>query len=205
MSDKQPPDSPEAAAPDLPDWLRDMTTQGERQPVPQRFSAFSVTAILLVVGVLIVIGYALYQRNQDTPTSGPAPKFTVTTFDGQEVKLTGLKGKAVVINFWASYCIPCRVEAPMLERIWRAYRERDVVFLGINTDDIDSDARAYLAEYEITYLNAPDKGGRVEDAYRITGIPETFIINREGEIIRHFLSQPDEGDLRAEIERALEK
>lgn len=92
----------------------------------------------------------------------------------------------------------------MLERVWNDYRDRGVIFLGINTDDPLKNALDYLVEYQITYPNAPDVGERVEEAYRITGIPETFVINTRGEIVRHFLSEPNERDLRAAIERALE-
>jgi cytochrome c biogenesis protein CcmG/thiol:disulfide interchange protein DsbE len=109
----------------------------------------------------------------------------------------------VVLNFWASYCEPCKDEAPVFERVWREYRDQNVVFLGINTDDIESDAMAYLDRYEITYPNAPDVGGHIEDDYRITGIPETFIIDAEGNVSRHFISAVREGELRAEIEDAL--
>lgn len=199
---------------DLPEWLQQVTgdaPHAQTGPAPQRISAFGATAILVIVGLLVVIGYALYQRNQSQPTEGPAPGFTVTAFtadqmarSGKTFKLSDLKGQAVVINFWASYCEPCREEAPMLERVWRDYQDRGVVFLGINTDDIESNARAYMAQYGITYPNAPDQGGHIEDDYRITGIPETFVIDTEGKIVRHFLAQPRESDLRAEIDRALQ-
>jgi cytochrome c biogenesis protein CcmG, thiol:disulfide interchange protein DsbE len=201
-----------AAQSDLPEWLQDVT--GEKEPgsvqVAQKISTFGVVALFVIVGLLGVIGYALYQRSQATPTEGPAPDFSVSMFDfdriamsGETVGLQDLRGQAVVINFWASYCIPCQQEAPMLERVWNDYREQGVVFLGINTEDPLKEALDYLVEYEITYPNAPDKGARIEKAYRITGIPETFVINTEGEIVRHFLSEPTERDLRAEIERAL--
>jgi len=92
----------------------------------------------------------------------------------------------------------------LLERVWNDYRDRGVIFLGVNTEDPLKEALDYLIEYEITYPNAPDQGGRMEEAYRITGIPETFVINTQGEIVRHFLSEPNERDLRNAIERALE-
>ena len=200
--------------PDLPDWLEQVASGQPREgaePVQQRFSAFGVTAILIIVGLLFVIGYALYQRNQATPTEGPAPKFSVTVFDveqlerrGELLNLADFQGNVVVLNFWASYCLPCRDEAPMLERVWREYKDQGVVFLGINTDDIERDALAYLKEFGVTYPNAPDQGGRIEDQYRITGIPETFVSNAEGEITWHIPAPVGERELRAEIERALE-
>jgi cytochrome c biogenesis protein CcmG/thiol:disulfide interchange protein DsbE len=214
MSERRTLNPADAGQAELPEWLQEIAGEAPReqtQQVPQRLSAFGVTAVLLVLGLLIVIGYALYQRSRSTPTSGPAPKFTVSIFDhegltnrGEALRLADLKGKVVVLNFWASYCVPCQDEAPLLERVWREYSDQNVVFLGVNTDDIESDARAYMTQYGITYPNAPDIGGRIEDQYRITGIPETFIINPNGEITRHFISEVNEAELRAEIGRALE-
>ncbi len=213
MNEERTFDAPAPGSEDLPEWLQ--YAVGERrpeeaEPVKQRISAFGAMSLLLVVGLLFVIGYALYQRSLSTVTEGPAPDFEITVFEsdqlarsGETFSLSDLKGQVVVINFWASYCLPCRDEAPMLERTWQTYRDQGLVLLGINTDDIERDARAYMAEFGITYPNAPDTGGRIEDKYRITGIPETFVINRDGEVVRHFLAEPRESDLRAEIERAL--
>ena len=212
MTDNQTPQAQEQA--DLPDWLAQIAAEGEGarpQQVKQRFSMFTVVAGLVTVGLLIVIGYALWQRSRATPTEGPAPDFAVTMYQfeqmamsGESVSLADLRGKAVVVNFWASYCVPCQKEAPLLERVWNDYRDRGVIFLGVNTEDPLKEALDYLVKYGVTYPNAPDQGGRMENAYRITGIPETFVINTQGEIVRHFLSEPNERELRNAIERALE-
>ncbi|MCL4237898.1 MAG: TlpA family protein disulfide reductase [Anaerolineae bacterium] len=212
MTDNQIPQPLEPT--DLPDWLAQIAGEGKEarpQQVKQRFSMFTVVAGLVTVALLIVIGYALWQRGRATPTEGPAPSFAVTMYEfdqmamsGESVSLAGLHGKAVVVNFWASYCVPCQKEAPMLERVWNDYRDQGVIFLGINTEDPLKEALDYLVEYQVTYPNAPDQGGRMEKAYRITGIPETFVINTQGEIVRHLLSVPNERDLRNAIERALE-
>ncbi len=202
---------------DLPEWLQEVTDEARDAPpqagaVKQRVSTSTVVMMLGVLAVIALLGYALVERERqsDTPKSGPAPDFEVTMFDyepmvmsGETVSLESLRGQVIVINFWASYCVPCQREAPMLERLWREYRDRGVLFLGINTEDPLKDALDYLAEYGITYPNAPDKGARMERAYRITGIPETFVINTKGEIVQHFLSEPNEREFRAAIERAL--
>ncbi len=211
MTDNQLPQAQKQS--DLPDWLAQIAGKSEEarpQQVQQRVSMFTVVAGLITIGLLIVIGYALWQRSQATPTEGPAPDFAVTMFEfdqmamsGESVTLAGLRGQAVVVNFWASYCVPCQKEAPMLERVWNDYRDRGVIFLGINTEDPLKEALDYLVEYGVTYPNAPDRGGHMEDAYRITGIPETFVISTQGEIVQHFLSEPNERDLRDAIERAL--
>jgi cytochrome c biogenesis protein CcmG/thiol:disulfide interchange protein DsbE len=198
---------------DLPAWLEQAAGDAPRTPaagVQQKLSPMTVVLILVAIGLLGIIGLALYERNRETPTEGPAPDFAVTIWPldrlamaGEHLSLDSLKGKTIVLNFWASYCIPCQQEAPMFERLWNEYKGRGVVFLGVNTEDPDSVAFDYIEEYNLTYPHAPDQGGRMEEAYRTTGIPETFIINGDGEITRHFISTPRESDLRSEIEQAL--
>lgn len=212
MSDETTLDA--GVQPELPEWLREATDDSTEPPagqVQQRFSTFGVAAVLVILAFLLAVGYALVQRNKKTPDKGPAPQFAVTVFDydqiamsGQPLDLKDLRGQVVVINFWASYCEPCKVEAPMLERVWQDYKDQGVILLGIDTNDPLKNALDYLAEYGITYPNAPDQGGHIEDAYRITGIPETFVVNKDGQIVRHYISTPNESDLRNQIERALE-
>ncbi len=200
--------NPDPNTPDLPDWLEEVAGERPAQ-VQQRFSAVGVALLLGVVVLLGVIAYALIERNKPTPTEGKAPDFAITTWSldqlampGERLSLAALENKTIVLNFWASWCIPCQQEAPMFERIWNEYRDRDVVFLGVNTEDTDSAVFEYIARYGLTYPHAPDEGGRMEKAYRITGIPETFVINGKGEIIKHFISSPNASELRAAIERA---
>ena len=104
----------------------------------------------------------------------------LTTFDGETINLTDLKGKVVVLNFWASWCKPCEQEAADLEAAWLAYKPRgDVVFLGVDYVDTEPEARGYLEKFNITYPNGPDLGTRISQAFRIRGVPETYIIDQE--------------------------
>lgn len=197
----------------LPEWLEQAagdTARAQSAQVQQKLSPLTVALILGAIAVLGIIGYAFNERNKETPTAGAAPDFAITVWDwdrialaGERLDLDALKGQTVVLNFWASWCVPCQQEAPMFERIWNEYKDRGVVFLGVNTEDTDSAAYDYVVKYNLTYPHAPDQGGRMEDDYRITGIPETFIINGDGEIVRHFISTPKESELRAEIDRTL--
>ena len=94
------------------------------------------------------------------------------------------QGKPVIINFWASWCVECDKEMTLLEQIHRKY-DGEVVMLGIAYSDVEPKAREYLAQYGITYLAGQDLGSRISDAYRIKGVPETFFIDRDGNV--HYL------------------
>jgi cytochrome c biogenesis protein CcmG/thiol:disulfide interchange protein DsbE len=115
-------------------------------------------------------------------TGKPAPPFTLTLFDGSVLRLADLRGNVVLVNFWASWCVPCREEARALETASRHYRTRGVVFVGINIQDKEPDARAFLDEFGITYANGIDPGSRIAVDYGVYGIPETFVIDGGGRI-----------------------
>jgi cytochrome c biogenesis protein CcmG/thiol:disulfide interchange protein DsbE len=128
------------------------------------------------------MGWGLYRVYAGPLSEGPAPDFTLETFSGDLITLSELRGEVVVINFWASWCPPCRDEAPYLESSWRKYQDQGVVFLGVDYVDTDAEARAYIDEFDITYPNGPDLGTRISQAYRIQGVPETFFVGKDGTI-----------------------
>jgi cytochrome c biogenesis protein CcmG/thiol:disulfide interchange protein DsbE len=142
---------------------------------------------LLIVGVLLAfvwfLAVGLQRQNvSEQRVTGPAPDFSFTTFDGETLQLADLQGKGVVLNFWASWCDPCRAEAAMLESAWRRERENGVVFVGLDYLDQEHAAKAYLAEFGITYPNGPDLQSATARRYGIRGVPETFFIDPSGEI-----------------------
>jgi cytochrome c biogenesis protein CcmG, thiol:disulfide interchange protein DsbE len=135
---------------------------------------------------LLAFGFTVNPRDVPSPLVGrPAAPFTLTAFDGTPVELAALRGRVVVLNFWASWCYPaCYEEAPALERGWRTYKDRGVVVLGVDIQDKDDAAAKFINDFSLTFKNSPDRGGKVSVDYGVYGVPETFFIDREGRIHR---------------------
>jgi cytochrome c biogenesis protein CcmG/thiol:disulfide interchange protein DsbE len=139
--------------------------------------------VVAVVLLLVIVGLGLV-RAQEGPVGvgSTAPEFTLTTFEGEQISLAALRGQVVVVNFWASWCKPCEQEAAELEQAWRGYREHGVVFLGVNYVDTEPEARAYMEKFDISYPSGPDVRTRISQAFRILGVPETYVIDADGRI-----------------------
>ncbi len=149
---------------------------------PPQTRTWRWVAIALLIALLALMAWGLRAKAGGPISSGPAPDFTLTTFEGKTITLSELRGQVVVINFWASWCPPCRDEAPYLEKTWRKYKDKGVVFIGVDYVDAEPNALAYIDEFNITYPNAPDIGQKVAEAYRIKGVPETFYIDKLGQV-----------------------
>ncbi len=139
----------------------------------------------------------------------PAPEFTLERLDrGGDLALSSLRGKAVVLNFWASWCIPCKEEAPYLEEVWRDARADGLVVVGLDSKDFRRDARAFAERFDLTFPIVYDGPGDTLSDWGVTGFPETFVIDREGHVVESFVgavnSDEDRARLRAATETALE-
>lgn len=156
--------------------------QGTTSKPAVRLRWGSILAWFIVITLLLVLGFGLLRSQQGSVNVGePIPHFTLTTFDGKTFRTADLKGKVLVINFWASWCKPCEQEAADLETAWRSYQASgEVIFLGVNYVDTEPEARAYLEKFAITYPNGPDLGTRISQAFRIRGVPETYIVDQNG-------------------------
>jgi cytochrome c biogenesis protein CcmG/thiol:disulfide interchange protein DsbE len=167
-----------AAPANSPEETIEMQLEAQNRPQWGRIFAW------IGLGLLLLILFLGLLRAQEGPVAvgKRAPDFTLTSFDGQEYRLSDLRGKVVVLNFWASWCKPCEQEAADLEAAWRYYQGQGdgVVFLGVAYTDTEKNALEYLEKFDITYPNGPDLGTRISQAYRITGVPETYIIDRDG-------------------------
>lgn len=163
------------------DAMTESIAQESAARVGRRWTTLAVW--IAVFALLAVLGIGLVRSQQGPIGVGTRiPDFSLTTFDGQTVTRADLEGKVAVINFWASWCKPCEQEAAELEQAWQLTQDRGVVFLGVNYVDTETEARAYLAKFGITYLNGPDLGTRISQAFRIGGVPETFVVRPDGTI-----------------------
>jgi cytochrome c biogenesis protein CcmG, thiol:disulfide interchange protein DsbE len=130
-----------------------------------------------------------------------APVVDAAVGDGR-VALSELRGTPVVLNFWASWCDPCRVEAPLLERGWRQARRQGVLFLGLDMQDVTDDAREFLREFSVSYPNVREAGKETSRRYGMTGIPETFFIGAGGRIVGHVIGAVSPAQLRQGVAAA---
>ena len=163
-------------------------------------------AVAAVAGLLALLIWRL--AHQPHVPKGAAPNFTLRRLDaGGDLQLASLRGRAVVLNFWASWCVPCKQEAPLLEAAWRRWRNRGVVVVGIDSQDFTGDARRFARRYGVTYPLVHDGPGKTKDDYGVTGFPETFFVNRHGRLVGHVpgaLAKNQSSVLNAGIRRALE-
>jgi cytochrome c biogenesis protein CcmG/thiol:disulfide interchange protein DsbE len=143
-----------------------------------------VLAWTALLGLLAILAFGLGRAQQGPIRVGSqAPEFSLKTFDGEMINLADLQGRVVVVNFWASWCQPCEEEAPYLQQAYEEFKEQGVVFLGVDYVDTEPEARAYLERLGITYPNGPDLGTRISQAFRIRGVPETYIVSPEGVLV----------------------
>lgn len=164
-------------------------------------------AVALVLALLgLLVWKVAADTGPDARVGKPAPAFSLPRLHDpdRELSLASLRGKAVVINFWASWCGPCRDEAPMLQKAWEERRSDGVVVLGIDSRDFLGDGRKFVREFGLTYPNVYDGPAKLFEPWGLTGFPETFVLDRKGIIVEHVVG-PIEGEdqLDAAIEKAL--
>lgn len=142
---------------------------------------------LAAVPVILMLAYGFTRdpRMIPSPLVGkPAPAFKLKLFDGKTFDMARAHGKVVVVNFFASWCLTCIDEAPRLEEAWNRYKDRGVVFVGIDYQDTDAAGKAYVKQYHKTYMTGRDADSSIALDYGVYGVPETFFVSREG-IITH--------------------
>lgn len=177
-----------------------------RGPNAKAYSRLIVAiGIVIVFVALLAYGFTRDARYIQSPLIGrQATDFRLKLFDGGTLSLKDLRGKAVLVNFWASWCSECRVEAPALEAGWQAHRNEDVVFVGVNMQDKEPDARAFLEEFGATYPSGWDESGRAPVDYGVWGIPETFFLDRQGRITYKHVGAIDQHTIVAKVNEAMQ-
>jgi cytochrome c biogenesis protein CcmG, thiol:disulfide interchange protein DsbE len=149
-----------------------------------------VLALALVTGLFALLMWKLATQDEgaapklqrgETP---PAPAFRLDRLDRPgELSLAAYRGRPVVLNFWASWCVPCKEEAPLLESVWRRYRGRGLIVLGVDINDLRGDARRFARQNGMSYPLAYDGPGNTTTQYGVTGVPETFFVARSGRLV----------------------
>jgi len=175
----------------------------------------ALAVIAVVGGLLVLFGFGLIRAAQSGGiginaigevgriSPGPAPDFQMPLFSGGSFRLSEQRGKAVLVNFWASWCPPCRDEAPVFERAWQVYRNRGVVLVGVDVWDSERDAQNFLQAFGITYPNGPDASNAAIE-YGLTGVPETFFVRPNGTIARHWMGPLTDKQIHAFVDDLLQ-
>jgi cytochrome c biogenesis protein CcmG/thiol:disulfide interchange protein DsbE len=177
-------------------------------PWAPRLAALIVGLVVVALLGLFVWGLGRQSTIGQIPVAvRQAPDFEMTLLGqaGSQAgrwRLSALPGQPAVVNFWASWCIPCEDEAPVLEGLSRRYRGR-VAFVGVDVQDSDSKARAFLDRFGVTYPNGPDPNGEISIDYGMSGVPESYFISRDRRIVRKWAGPLDETRLGAFLEELL--
>jgi cytochrome c biogenesis protein CcmG, thiol:disulfide interchange protein DsbE len=154
--------------------------RGREMPVRRLIITLAVIGPILA---LLAWGFTRDAKYIKSPLlAKPATPFTVTLYDGKKITLEDLRGKAVFLNFWASWCEPCRAEAKDIEAAWQKVKDKNMVFLGVALQDLDDNAKGFLQEFKITYPNGRDESEKIGVDYGTWGIPESFFIDPQGRI-----------------------
>ena len=173
-------------------------------------------SLLILVGFFSLLGWAL-ARSGGVPggvgvnnvfgeidiQEKQAPNFTLETLDGDLITLSNLRGKIVLVDFWASWCPPCREEAPRLAQVYKEYKDRRVEFIGISIWDRLNDAKDYIQLFDITYPAGLDAQGTILVDYGVRGIPEKFFIDAQGQLVAKFIGPSDTDGLRETLDQML--
>ncbi|HEY7004191.1 MAG TPA: TlpA disulfide reductase family protein [Gaiellaceae bacterium] len=156
-------------------------------------------AVLVVALLLALLGWQVFRTDKGrelgqavaADKKPPAPLFTLPQLgSGKDVALASYRGKAIVLNFWASWCGPCKEEAPMLESAWNRYKDKGVVVVGVDAQDFDVDAQRFVDRAGITYPILRDRHGSTLGHYGVTGFPETWFIDRQGRLVGEHVAGP---------------
>ncbi len=184
--------------------MRDMQ---ELEPSFGRRGMSPMWAAVGLIGALIMglLGYSLTSEGHGPQPGDAVPVFQLTSLDGTPISLGDYRGQVVVLNFFASWCPPCRDEARDLEQTWRKVQNQGVQFVGIAFRDTSTKVRSFVNEFQITYPCALDPRNRTARNYGVTGVPETFVVDPEGRLVHHFVGPITESELSLVLEQVFNR
>lgn len=163
-------------------------------------------ALACVAGLLALLVWKLMHQDHAPSVGAVAPGFTLQRLAGPgTVSLASYRGRPVVLNFWASWCNPCKSEAAVLERDWTRYRDSGVVFLGVDYHDLAPDARRFVRHHALTFPMVEDGSGQVTGRYGISQVPETYVLSRQGRVVAHLAGPITDPGFAADFRAALAK
>lgn len=167
-----------------------------------------VLIAVVVLGLLVSTGCTASAGNNTTPGAAavgrPAPDFTLANLDGNQVSLSDFRGKTVFINFWATWCPPCREEMPAIETLYQQYKDKDVVVLGVDILETEGEVRQFVEEGGYSWIFVMDTTGEVTASYQVIAIPTSFFIDKEGIIRVIQIGAMTKGAMEARLLAAME-
>lgn len=162
---------------------------------------------MLMLAMLALIGFALYQTGESEAVEigQTAPDFELTTLDGKTVRLSEFRGKGVLINFWASWCKPCRDEMPAIQRVYERHRDKGLEVLAVNIAETEVTVDGFVRHLDLTFPILLDQNREVTQLYGIGPIPSSIFVSPEGKVVRKVSGQMQEGQIESMVLEILPK
>lgn len=161
------------------------------------------TSILLII--VVAIGYTIYSsafnENKVVKPGDAAPNFQLTTLDGKTVELSDYRGKGVFLNFWATYCPPCKEEMPYMDNLYKEFKDKGIEILAVNVGEPPLTAQKFVERYDLSFPILMDEREEVYKAYGVKPIPSTFLIDKDGKVIDRVTKGLTEQEIREMMER----
>ena len=181
-----------------------------RRSLPLLLGGLPVLALFAILGWAVAQsggnpgGLGINLKLGEVPTDGePAPQFMADFLDGTEADMSAFKDKILMIDFWSSWCPPCRQEAPLLSQIYTEYKGKPLEFIGIAIWDQETDIASFVNQFNVSYPTIVDKRGRIAIDYGVTGIPEKYFVDRNGTLLRKFIGPMNAETLRRVLDELL--
>lgn len=173
--------------------------------VKQNRTWLRVAILSVLLAALVFAVYSSFQKDTSTLKVGDtAPNFSLPQLDGSQVKLSDFQGKAVVLNFWGSWCVPCKTEMPDLEKQYQLHKNNRIVFTGVNIGESAITAKQFISQVGVTFPIWLDQQREITRLYKIGPIPTTFFIDKNGVIKDVFIGQMNEQLLQEKVAKILQ-